>query len=54
MKTCDPCTPDCLDKDSNHYFMCHMTQDEFHEIVGKRLLETVRKSWTPNKIKDSK
>lgn len=22
-------TPDCSDKNSTHYFMCHMTQEDF-------------------------
>lgn len=27
--------PDCKDKDSVHYFMCHMTQKEFEEMCYK-------------------
>jgi hypothetical protein len=23
---------ECVDKKSNHYFMCHMTQEEFNDL----------------------
>lgn len=35
-KECDGSDSDCQDKDSIHYWMCHMTQEEFEERTQDR------------------
>lgn len=35
--TCEMPSKECEDKDSIHYFMCHMTQQEFNERFSNDL-----------------
>ena len=34
--------PDCEDKDSTHYFMCHMNQEDWEKRIGWSEMEKAR------------
>lgn len=43
--------PDCQDKKSTHYFMCHMTQEEWTNIIQDSFPYGKLQNHTFNKIK---
>lgn len=50
IKEC-PDHPDCKDPKSTHYFMCHMSQDEFSQKMKEAFPDGKLPSFTFNKIK---